>query len=236
MQPSGRGYDHGVSTFSPDGRLYQVEYARESVKRGTTTVGLVYKGGVVLIVDKRVQSKLVITDSIEKMYQIDNHIGITTSGLVADARQLVDRARVQCQVNRMTYGAQIPVSTLVKKMCDYKQSFTQYGGARPFGTALLIAGFDDEGIHLFETDPSGAYQSYHAGAIGRGRSTAIDYFEEKWKPGMTQNAAIKLGLEALKESLEDDLNRDTVEIASVDKDGYRKMDHESTLKHLDKMS
>ena len=236
MQPSGRGYDHGVSTFSPDGRLYQVEYARESVKRGTTTVGLVFKEGVVLIVDKRVQSKLVITDSIEKMYQIDNHIGITTSGLVADARQLVDRARVQCQVNRMTYGAKIPVSTLVKKMCDYKQSFTQYGGARPFGTALLIAGFDDEGFHLFETDPSGAYQSYNAGAIGRGRSTAIDYFEEKWKPNMTQNAAIKLGLEALKESLEDDLNRETVEIACVDTDGYRKLDRESTLKHLDKMS
>jgi|TARA_B100000131_G_scaffold322889_1_gene378587 proteasome alpha subunit len=236
MQPSGRGYDHGVSTFSPDGRLYQVEYARESVKRGTTTVGLVYKDGVVLIVDKRVQSKLVITDSIEKMYQIDNHIGITTSGLVADARQLVDRARVQCQVNRMTYGDEIPVSTLVKKMCDYKQSFTQYGGARPFGTALLIAGYDDEGIHLFETDPSGAYQSYHAGAIGRGRSTAIDYFEEKWKPGMTQNTAIKLGLEALRDSLEDDLNPDTVEIASVDKNGYKKMDHESTLKHLGKMS
>ena len=136
----------------------------------------------------------------------------------------------------MTYGDKIPVSTLVKKMCDYKQSFTQYGGARPFGTALLIAGFDDEGIHLFETDPSGAYQSYNAGAIGRGRSTAIDYFEEKWKPGMTQNAAIKLGLEALRESLEDDLNPDTVEIASVDKDGYSKMDHASTLKHLDKMS
>ena len=127
MQPSGRGYDHGVSTFSPDGRLYQVEYARESVKRGTTTVGIIYKDGVVLIVDKRIQSKLVITDSIEKMYQIDNHIRITTSGLVADARQLVDRARVQCQINRMTYGDAIPVSTLVKKMCDYKQSFTQYG-------------------------------------------------------------------------------------------------------------
>ncbi|HJM77102.1 MAG TPA: archaeal proteasome endopeptidase complex subunit alpha, partial [Candidatus Thalassarchaeaceae archaeon] len=180
MQPSGRGYDHGVSTFSPDGRLYQVEYARESVKRGTTTVGLIYKGGVVLIVDKRIQSKLVITDSIEKMYQIDNHIGITTSGLVADARQLVDRARVQCQINRMTYGDAIPVPTLVKKMCDYKQSFTQYGGARPFGTALLIAGIDAEGVHLFETDPSGAYQSYHAGAIGRGRSSVIDYFEGKW--------------------------------------------------------
>ena len=123
---------------------------------------------------------MVISDSIEKMYQIDNHIGMTTSGLVADARQLVDRARVQCQVNRMTYGAEIPVSTLVKKMCDYKQSFTQYGGARPFGTALLIAGMDSEGFHLFETDPSGAYQSYNAGAIGRGKSAVVDFFEEKW--------------------------------------------------------
>ena len=116
MQPSGRGYDHGVSTFSPDGRLYQVEYARESVKRGTTTVGLKYKDGVVLIVDKRISSKLVIADSIEKMYQIDDHIGITTSGLVADARQLVDRARVQCQINKMTYGDPIGVTSLVKKM------------------------------------------------------------------------------------------------------------------------
>ena len=136
----------------------------------------------------------------------------------------------------MTYGDSIPVSTLVKKMCDYKQSFTQYGGARPFGTALLIAGVDDEGIHLYETDPSGAYQSYRAGAIGRGRSSVIDYFEDKWKSGMTKNAAIKLGLEALKDSLEDDLNPDTVEIASVDKEGYSKMDSEPTLKHLEKMS
>ena len=90
------------------------------------------------------------------MYKIDDHIGITTSGLVADARQLVDRARVQCQINKMTYGDSIDVTTLVKKMCDYKQSFTQYGGARPFGTALLIAGVDSEGAHLYETDPSGA--------------------------------------------------------------------------------
>ena len=236
MQPSGRGYDHGVSTFSPDGRLYQVEYARESVKRGTTTVGLKFRDGVILIVDKRISSKLVISDSIEKMYQIDDHIGITTSGLVADARQLVDRARVQCQINRMTYGDSISVTSLVKKMCDHKQSFTQYGGARPFGTALLIAGIDDEGIHLYETDPSGAYQSYQAGAIGRGRAAVIDHFESSWKQNMTQNAAIKLGLEALRDSLEDDLNADTVEIAVVTSDGYQKLDQESTTKHLDKMS
>ena len=169
------------------------------------------------------------------MYKIDDHIGMTTSGLVADARQLVDKARVQCQVNRMTYGDSIAITTLVKKMCDFMQSFTQYGGARPFGTALLIAGVDDEGVHLFETDPSGAYQSYQAGAIGRGRSTVIDHFENHWKLNMTKNAAIKLGLQALKESLEDDLNRETVEIAVVDSNGYEKLDRESTLKQLDRL-
>jgi len=136
----------------------------------------------------------------------------------------------------MTYGDPIGVTSLVKKMCDHLQSFTQYGGARPFGTALLIAGIDNEGIHLFETDPSGAYQSYQAGAIGRGKSTVMDHFEAKWKPNMTQNAAIKLGLEALRESLEDDLNPDTVEISVVDSDGYHKMAHESALKHLEKIS
>jgi proteasome alpha subunit len=187
-------------------------------------------------VDKRISSKLVIIDSIEKMYQIDDHIGFTTSGLVADARQLVDRARVQCQVNRMTYGDAVPVTTLVKKMCDYMQSFTQYGGARPFGTALLIAGVDADGVHLYETDPSGAYQSYHAGAIGRGRATVIDYFEENWKEGMTQNAAIKLGLEALRDSIDEDLNHEAVEIAIVNGGGYTKLSRDETMKHLGKLS
>ena len=167
MQPSGRGYDHGITTFSPDGRLFQVEYARESVKRGTTTAGLKFKNGVVLVCDKRIASKLIIPESIEKMFKIDGHVGIATSGLVADARQLVARARVEAQVNRITYAAEIPVEILTKKICDFKQSFTQYGGTRPFGTALLIGGVDEEGIHLYETDPSGAYQSYHAGAIGK---------------------------------------------------------------------
>ena len=236
MQPSGRGYDHGVSTFSPDGRLYQVEYARESVKRGTTTVGLKFRDGVVLIVDKRISSKLVIIDSIEKMYQIDDHIGFTTSGLVADARQLVDRARVQCQVNRMTYGDPVPVTTLVKKMCDYMQSFTQYGGARPFGTALLISAVDGYRVHLFETDPSGAYPSYHPAATGRGRSAVIDYFEANRKPKMTQNAAIKLGLEALRDSIDEDLNRDAVEIAVLNGSGYTKMSRDDTLKQIDRLS
>ncbi len=188
-----------------------------------------------MIVAKRIPSKLVIPESIEKMYKIDDHIGITTSGLVADARQLVDRARVQCQINKMTYGDSIDVTTLVKKMCDYKQSFTQYGGARPFGTALLIAGVDSEGAHLYETDPSGAYGSYHAGAIGSGRSEVISYFEDKWKAGMTENAAVKIGLEALSQTFDDGLTGESVEICIIDNSGYRELGPEDLKKHISKL-
>jgi len=235
MQPSGRGYDHGITTFSPDGRLFQVEYARESVKRGTTTAGLKYRDGVILIVDKRISSRLIIPESIEKVYKIDDHIGFATSGLVADARQLVDRARIQCQINRITYSDSIPVDSLAKRICDFKQSFTQYGGSRPFGTALLIAGVDDQGLHLYETDPSGAYQSYHAGAIGRGRSTVVERFEKSWRPNLTLNAGIKMGLEALRESLEAELNKDAVEIAVVNADGYVVLDRDATIAHIDRL-
>ncbi|MDP6905945.1 MAG: archaeal proteasome endopeptidase complex subunit alpha [Candidatus Thalassarchaeaceae archaeon] len=235
MQPSGRGYDHGITTFSPDGRLFQVEYARESVKRGTTTAGLKFRDGVILVVDKRISSRLIIPESIEKVYKIDDHIGFATSGLVADARQLVERARVQCQVNRITYSASIPVDTMAKRICDFKQSFTQYGGSRPFGTALLIAGVDDNGLHLYETDPSGAYQSYHAGAIGKGRATVIEYFEKNWKANLTQNASIKMGLEALRESLEAELNKDAVEIAVIDGSGYRVLDRAETIAQIEKL-
>ena len=235
MQPSGRGYDHGITTFSPDGRLFQVEYARESVKRGTTTAGLKFRDGVVLVCDKRIVSRLIIPESIEKMFKVDGHIGIATSGLVADARQLVARARVDAQVNRITYAAKVPVDVLVKKLCDFKQSFTQYGGSRPFGTALLIGGVDDNGIHLYETGPSGAYQSYHAGAIGSGRNTVIEYFESNWKEGLTLNAAMKLGLEALRSANDTELNREAVEVTVVDAEGYRVLDRSEVNKQIDRL-
>ena len=235
MQPSGRGYDHGITTFSPDGRLFQVEYARESVKRGTTTVGLRFRDGVVLVADKRIASSLVLPDSIQKIYRIDNGIAFATSGLVADARVLVDRARVECQVNNLTYNETITTDVLVRKICDFKQSFTQYGGVRPFGTALLIAGVDDNGHHLFETDPSGAYQSYSAGAIGSGRSIAAEYFEKHWKNNMTQNAAIKLGLEALRSSLDDDLNKEAVEITVIDGSGVLELERDKIVQQIERL-
>jgi proteasome alpha subunit len=209
-------YDRGITVFSPDGRLFQVEYAREAVKKGSTTIGLKYKGGVALIVDKRSMSKLLEPKSTEKIHDIDDFIGCATSGLVADARVLVDEARKEAQIHRVNYGENISVEMLVKKVCDYKQQFTQYGGARPFGTALLVAGTDDLGVHLFETDPSGALVAYKATGIGSGRSAVMDLFEKEYKEDMTYNAAIKLGLKALEAAIEEKPNAETVEIGVAD--------------------
>ena len=193
------GYDRAITVFSPDGRLFQVEYAREAVKRGTTAVGIISDEGVVLLVDKRITSKLLVPESIEKIFNIDDHIAIATSGLVADARVLIDRARTECQVNRMTYDEPIGVEVLAKKICDHKQQYTQFGGVRPYGTALLIAGVDNGRPRLFETDPSGALMEYRATGIGEGRNSAMKIFEERADENITFEGSILMGLDALYE-------------------------------------
>ncbi|HHD15897.1 MAG TPA: archaeal proteasome endopeptidase complex subunit alpha [Euryarchaeota archaeon] len=234
MQPGNMAYDRAITVFSPDGRLFQVEYAREAVKRGTTTVGLKFKGGAILIIDKRITSPLIEPTSIEKIFKVDDFIGCATSGLVADARVLVDRARIEAQINKITYSERIPVDVLVKKICDFKQNYTQYGGVRPFGTALLIAGADDKGIHLYETDPSGAMMSYKAGSIGSGRSVVMEIFEDKYRSNMSQEKAILLGLEALMGATEEgSLNTLAVEIGIVkQKEPFRKMDPKKVIKYV----
>jgi proteasome alpha subunit len=211
-------YDRGITVFSPDGRLFQVEYAREAVKKGTTTIGLKFKGGVILIVDKRVPSRLVEPRSIEKIYSIDSHIGCATSGLVADARILVDQARKDAQIHKITYGENISVEGLVKKICDFKQNYTQYGGVRPFGTALLMAGVDELGAHLFETDPSGALVAYRAGCIGAGRPAVMEIFEKDFQDGMAYKDAMLLGIRALRTAIDEDLTAQTIEVGVVDPD------------------
>jgi proteasome alpha subunit len=241
MQPQGNmAYDRAITVFSPDGRLFQVEYAREAVKRGTTAVGVRCKTGVVLLVDKRVSSKLVVPASIEKIFAIDSHVGCATSGLVADARALVDRARVEAQLNRVTYDEAIPVDVLVKKICDYKQSYTQYGGGRPFGTALLVAGVDSSGPHLYETDPSGALIEYKASAVGSGRPQALELLEKEYKEGLTSDGAIALGLKALHSATEGKFNPDALEIAIVEAPaqdgaaGFRPLSAEQVRAHVKK--
>ncbi|MGD1061249.1 MAG: archaeal proteasome endopeptidase complex subunit alpha [Methanomassiliicoccales archaeon] len=238
MQPGQMAYDRAITVFSPDGRLFQVEYAREAVKRGTTTVGLKFKDGVVLIVDKRIASRLMEPKSIEKIFKIDGHIGCATSGLVADARILVDQARVIAQINKITYDEEMSVEELVKRVCDYKQNYTQYGGVRPFGTALLVAGVDDQGEHLFETDPSGALVSYKAGSIGAGRNAVMEVFEEEYAEGMDMAGAIVLGLKALKKATEEEkLNPKAVEIGVVKRgETFRRLEEGEVGTFIDKVN
>lgn len=209
------GYDRAITVFSPDGRLFQVEYAREAVKRGTTAVGIKAVDGVALLVDKRVTSKLLVAESIEKIFQIDDHMGAATSGLVADARALIDRARVESQINKVSYDEPIGVEVLAKKICDFKQTYTQYGGVRPFGTALLIAGVEDSEARLFETDPSGALLEYKATGIGAGRAEIMEVFEKQYTDDINLKDAINLGLEALYNTTESKLDASTIEIGLV---------------------
>ncbi|MFH0815977.1 MAG: archaeal proteasome endopeptidase complex subunit alpha [Methanobacteriota archaeon] len=233
MQAGQMAYDRAITVFSPDGRLFQVEYARVAVGRGTTTVGVKFKDGVVLMADKKVSSRLVESKSIEKIFQIDEHIGCATSGLVADARVLVDFSRVVSQVNKVTYGEKIFVDTLVKRICDYKQNYTQYGGVRPFGTALLVGGVDEAGVHLFETDPSGALLSYKAGGIGSGRAAIMEVFESQYKDDMTQDEAVKLGLVGLKKASDDKMEETSVEVCLIKGDEkFRRLDADEIKKYV----
>ncbi|MBU0762710.1 MAG: archaeal proteasome endopeptidase complex subunit alpha [Candidatus Altiarchaeota archaeon] len=219
MYPQGpAAYDRAITVFSPDGRLFQVEYAREAVKRGTTAVGLTFDGGVLLAVDKNVSSKLIVPKSIEKIFQIDDHIGVATSGLVADARRLIEDARLRSQRHRLVYNEPVNVSSLTRDICDLKQAYTQYGGARPFGTALLIAGVN-KGPHLFETDPSGAFTEFKAGAIGMGKRDVEKYLEDNYKPKMSKDEAIDMALISLNNVSEGKIQAENVDLITIDVKG-----------------
>ena len=231
------GYDRAITVFSPDGRLFQVEYAREAVKRGTTAAGIKATDGVVLLVDKRITTSLIEAESIEKIFQVDEHIGVATSGLVADARALVDRARVEAQINVVSYDELIGVDVLAKKICDHKQTYTQYGGVRPYGTALLMAGVDDDRPRLFETDPSGALLEYKATAIGAGRNSFMEMFEEKYNEDLNLDDVIILGMEALYQASDMKLDASTLEVGvvTIDDKTFRKLSEKEVNTYVERV-
>ncbi|AAV46668.1 proteasome alpha subunit [Haloarcula marismortui ATCC 43049] len=211
-----QAYDRGITIFSPDGRLYQVEYAREAVKRGTASVGVRTEDGVVIAADRHARSPLIERDSIEKIHEIDSHVGVASAGHVADARQLIDVARRQSQVNRLRYDEPASVESLTKEITDYIQQYTQTGGARPFGVALLVAGIEDGEPRLFETDPSGTPYEWQAVAIGGSREDIQTFLEEEYAEGMDLEGGIELALRALASVNEDGLDATGVDIATID--------------------
>ena len=222
IAPEGMGYDRVVTVFSPDGRLFQVQYAMEAVRRGATVVGIRAKNGVVMVADKKVLHHLINSRSIEKVYEVDTHISAATIGLVADGRKLVDQARLEAQRHQMVYGEPITIKQIVHEISNYMQIFTQYGGLRPFGVTTLIAGYDKE-PKLFEIDPSGTPTEWSATAVGEGRAEVMKLLEVKYSSNLTVEAGMRLGVEALKHFLKNKFELDRIEAAYVTKDGFKKV-------------
>jgi proteasome alpha subunit len=218
-------YDKAATMFSPDGRLYQVEYASKIVEQGTTGIGIIYNEGVILAADKNIQSKLVIPESIEKIFKIDENIAVVSAGLVGDARRLVGIARRQAQDNKMVYSEKIQIEVMAKEIAETKQAFTQYGGLRPFGVAFIIGGVDEKGSKIFETEPSGALAEYKAVAVGRNKEKAMEVLEKEFKDGLSMQEAVCIAFKALEKSVpeKEKISINRVEFALVDKSGFRKV-------------
>ncbi len=212
------GYDRAITMFSPDGRLLQVEYAKKTVKQGSTAIGIKCKDGVVLVTDKRVVDKLMVPSSVDKIVQIDDHIVATASGILSDARVLMERAQVTAQQHRLTYDSKIDILTIVKDICNLKQICTQSGGLRPFGVSILVGGIDKNGPSLFETDPTGIFFEYKATVIGEGESEVEDMLHNEYKDSITVDDAIKLALKAIMKALNKNFSIDRIDAAFIKTD------------------
>ncbi len=234
MQSKAPAYDKASTMFSPDGRLYQVEYASKIVDQGTTGVGIVFKDGVLLAADKSVPSKLIKPESIEKIFKVDENIGVVSAGLVGDARRLVRISRRQAQDNKMVYSEPIQVEVMAKEIAETKQAFTQYGGLRPFGVAFIIGGFDEKGPGLFQTEPSGALAEYSAVAVGRNKDIALNLLEKEYKESMSIDKAIQLAYKVLDKSLpeKEKISLERVEFALIDNKGFRFISNDDVKKFL----
>ncbi len=216
-----QAYDRGTSLFSPDGRIYQVEYAREAVSRGEPSVGVRTPEGVALAAQSQARSSLMVAESIEKLHKLDDHLGTTNAGHVADARQLIDFARRMSQGNRLRFGEPVGVETLAKYVTDHIQENTQRGGTRPYGAALLIGGIDDGTPRLFGADPSGTPREWKATAIGGARGEIQEFLEDEWHEDLSLDAGMDLALEALL-TVDDEIGAEGLSAATVSvEDGYQ---------------
>ena len=216
MFQSSSEYDRNVNTFSPEGRLLQVEYAIEAVKLGSSAVAILCPEGVVFAVEKRLSSPLLIPTSVEKVYAIDDHIGVVMAGLAADGRTMVDHMRVEAQNHRFSYNEAIGVKAVTQSVCDLALAFGEGNRkkdgqmSRPFGTALLVAGLEGGKPYLFHTDPSGTYTECRARAIGAG---AEQLLRDTYKDGLTLKQAEDLALVTLRQVIQEKLNENNIEVA-----------------------
>ena len=194
-------YDRAITVFSPDGRLFQVEYALETVNRGATIVGIACSEGVVLGAEEKIETKLQDTEFTWKLYAVDDHLGAAVVGLGSDARILIDQARIYAQSNRLMYDEPIDVEIMTKRVGDIKQLYTQHAGVRPFGVSIIFGGVDKTGSRIFSTDPSGSYRGYKAVAVGIGRETVEGILKEEYREDLNLDESIKLTVKCLTQAL-----------------------------------
>ncbi|MBN2458529.1 archaeal proteasome endopeptidase complex subunit alpha [Candidatus Woesearchaeota archaeon] len=239
MQPLNHqvmGYDRAITMFSPDGRLLQVEYAKKTVKQGSSAIGIVCKDGVLLCTDKRIVDKLVVPESVEKIFQIDDHVAATASGILSDARVLIDRAQLKAQQHKVTYDNPIDTLSVVKDICNLKQICTQSGGLRPFGVSLLVAGIDDNKPILFVTDPTGIFFQYKAATIGEGETEIEEMLSKEYRDDISIEQALKLSVKALY-SLDENFNVNRLDCVflTTDKSQYTRVAADKLSKVLDEV-
>ena len=226
-----RGYDMTPTMYSPDGRIYQVEYAIETVKRGAIAIGLQAKDGAIIAVEEKSRD-LQVEDITQKIFQVDDHIGIAAAGYIPDARILVDSARFFSQSNKLTYDESVEVETVAKHLADQAHQFTQYSGVRPFGVALIVAGVDRKGARIFLTDPSGTYVPYSAVAIGGNSDEVTDFLEKNYKKEMSMDDVILLAISAINlKSDEKDVKNIRMSRIKIDTKLFEKVSSEELAKH-----
>lgn len=219
MFQSSSEYDRNVNTFSPDGRLLQVEYAIEAVKLGSSAIAILCPEGVIFAVEKRLSSPLLIPSSVERVYAIDEHVGVVLAGYPADGRTMVDHMRVAAQDHRFSFGEPIGVKAVTESVCDLALSFGEGRKkrdgqmSRPFGAALLVSGIEDGKPYLFHTDPSGTYTQCRARAIGGGSEGAETILRDSYKDGMTLKEAEELALSTLRQVIQEKLSENNIEVA-----------------------
>ncbi len=199
MQHQAMGYDRTATMFSPEGHLLQVEYAEKTVRLGVSSIGMVCSDGIFIIADKRTEDKLIVHKSASRIHEVDSHIITSLAGITADARVLVEKAQLLAQQHRITYDSPIEPELVIKEISNLKQQFTQYGGARPFGVSMMLAGINNKKSELYASDVTGNYFSYYTNAIGENDEKIKEILRDKYKKDLTIKKGVNLTLDIFKE-------------------------------------
>ncbi len=231
MYPNVQAYDRGVM-FNPDGRLFQVEYAKEAVRKGATSLGMVVKDGVVFVAHKNLTEPLAVASTIQKVFKIDSYIGATYSGMVSDGLHIINVARSTSQNHRLIYSESKSIEAISKEISAYMMQATQYGGMRPYAVSVLVGGFDDA-PRLFEIEPGASFLGYKADAIGIGKKIASETLIKEYKDNMSTEDAITLGVKILKKVHEGKLNSENMDIGYIEKSvEYQMLSQNEISKYL----